>query len=166
MELDKQDLERLLANDLLVIMQEETAEAFVRKEWDGKAWPPRKYEDGIGSLMLRSGALRRSITVEADGNQVVINSNTLYAHIHNEGGVVQVPVTTKMRKYFWAMYKSTKEPKYKALAITKRTQLTIRIPKRQFAGVTRHTRSKWRKAVDHRLQSLDLIGSVKAKIKR
>ena len=70
-----------------------------------------------------------------------------------------------MRKYFWARYKSTKEPKYKALAITKRTQLTIRIPKRQFAGVTRHTRSKWRKAVDHRLQSLDLLSSIKAKIK-
>ena len=165
MELDKQDLERLLANDLLVIMQEETAEAFVRKEWDGKAWPPRKHEDGIGSLMLRSGALRRSITIEADGNQVVINSSTLYAHIHNEGGVVQVPVTTKMRKYFWARYKSTKEPKYKALAITKRTQLTIRIPKRQFAGVTRHTRKKWRESVDLRLKSLDLIGVIKAKIR-
>lgn len=165
MELDKQDLERLLANDLLVIMQEETAEAFVRKEWDGKAWPPRKHEDGIGSLMLRSGALRRSITVETDGNQVVINSSTLYAHIHNEGGVVQVPVTTKMRKYFWAMYKSTKDPKYKALAITKRTQLTIRIPKRQFAGVTRHTRRKWRESVDLRLKSLDLIGVIKAKIR-
>lgn len=51
MELDKQDLERLLANDLLVIMQEETAEAFSKKEWDGIPWTPRAQDDGIGSLM-------------------------------------------------------------------------------------------------------------------
>ncbi len=165
MELDKEDLERLLANDLLVIMQEETAEAFSKKEWDGIPWTPRAQDDGIGSLMIRSGALRRSIIIEAEGNHVIVSSNTLYANIHNSGGVVHPSVTPKMRKYFWAMYKETKKEMWRALALTKKKRLTIRIPKRQFAGVTRHTERKWQEAVDLRLKSLDLIGAIKAKIK-
>nr|DAQ72733.1 MAG TPA: tail morphogenesis protein [Caudoviricetes sp.] len=165
MELDKQDLERLLANDLLVIMQEETAEAFTKKEWDGKRWKERAHDYGVGSLMIRDGTLKRSIIIEAEGNRVVINSNTLYANIHNAGGVIHTPVTDKMRRYFWAIYYKTKEPMYKALALTKKQTLTIRIPKRQFAGVTAKTKRKWRESVDLRLKSLDLIGAIKAKIR-
>lgn len=165
MELKAQELERLLANDLLVIMQEETADAFSKKEWDGIPWTPRAQDDGIGSLMIRSGALRRSVIIEADGNHVIVSSNTLYANIHNSGGVLHPEVTPKMRRYFWAMYHKTKLPKWKALALTKKKQLTIRIPKRQFAGVTRDTERKWQEAVDQRFRTLNLLGEIKSHIK-
>lgn len=165
MNLDKQAIEQLLANDLCVIMQGETDQAFRQKEFDGEKWSPRKEEDGIGSLMIHSGALRRSIIVEADGNQVTIRSNMLYANIHNLGGVINVPISDKMRKYFWAMYHKKKLTKWKALALTKKKQLTIRIPRRQFAGITRQTERKWQEAVDLRLKHLNIIGAIKAEIK-
>lgn len=154
--IDGKKLERLLVNDLLVILQQESSEAFQNKAWDGEAWAPRKRDDGIGSLMLRSSALRRGLRLKTVGN---------YANIHNQGGVIRTKVTPEMRKAFWAKWYDTKEAYWKALALTKKNNFTICIPKRQFIGVTSQTQQRWEKAFEERCKALNLIKIIKDNIK-
>lgn len=85
------------------------------------------------TTMVKTGNLRRAIKkIYVTANRIVVGvaKNIPYARIHNEGGTV--PITPKMRRYFWAMYKKTGQDKYKWMAITKKTH--IEIPKRQFIG--------------------------------
>lgn len=163
--IDAKKLERLLLNDLLVILQQESSEAFQNKAWDGEAWAPRKQDDGIGSLMVRSSALRRGLRLKTVGNKVIVESDVPYANIHNQGGVIQTKVTPEMRKAFWAKWYDTKEVYWKALALTKKSSFTIRIPKRQFIGVTSQTQQRWEKAFEKRCKALNLIKIIKDNIK-
>ncbi|WP_406629494.1 phage virion morphogenesis protein [Ornithobacterium rhinotracheale] len=100
------------------------------------AWPKRK--DTLPHKMLSlSYTLKNSIKISrADFEQVIISAGEgiPYAAIHNEGGNITIPVTKKMRKYFWAMYKKTGEERYKRMAITKKDFLSVHIPKRQYIG--------------------------------
>lgn len=100
------------------------------------AWPKRQ-DDLPHKLLSQSLALRASVKVtRADMKQVVVRAGEglPYAEIHNEGGTISVPVTERMRRYFWYLFKKTGEDKYKWMALTKKERLTIRIPKRQFIG--------------------------------
>ena len=104
--------------------------------------------------MLRSGALRASISSEVAGSRLTFGSSLPYASLHNAGGTITV--TPKMLKFFWAMYyraagniKKTKKGKAskaaKSVAATeeagywKRMALMkvgkkLNIPQRQFLG--------------------------------
>ncbi|WP_454978121.1 phage virion morphogenesis protein [Capnocytophaga ochracea] len=87
--------------------------------------------------LQQSLTLKNSLHItEQSADRVVISAGEKlpYAAIHNEGGTITVKVTEKMRKYFWAMYYKTQNNSYKAMALTKKTSLTIHIPKRQFIG--------------------------------
>lgn len=86
--------------------------------------------------------------------KVTVFDDVIYAPVHNEGGIVTVPVTAKMRRFAWAKYyalggggkgaqEGRKTPKsanpeaaarWKGLALTKKQALTINIPRRQFMG--------------------------------
>lgn len=46
-----------------------------------------------------------------------------YAHIQEEGGVI--PITPKMRRFFWAMYYKYGADMWKYLALTKKAVITI-----------------------------------------
>lgn len=84
-----------------------------------------------GNTLVKTGNLRRSVKqISVSPTRVVIGSDMPYAKIHNEGGKIEI--TPKMRRYFWAMFKKTKDVKYKAMALTKQKHLTM--PKRQFIG--------------------------------
>ena len=88
-------------------------------------------------ILNQSLVLKNSIRIsQADFEKVVISAGEglNYAAIHNEGGTITVKVTDKMRKYFWAMYKKTNEERFKWMALTKKEQFNIHIPKRQFIG--------------------------------
>lgn len=52
-----------------------------------------------------------------------INNVRNYAAIQNFGG--RIPVTGKMKSYFWAKYKETGDSKYKYMALTKKTHFVI-----------------------------------------
>ena len=102
-----------------------------------EAWEKRNQPDyrAGGAILTATGALRNSIhTIEANTNNVTIGTYAAYAKIHNEGGIITLPVTKKMKKYFWYMYKKTQNEKWKWMALTKKETLTIKIPKRQFIG--------------------------------
>lgn len=147
MKIDQRAIERKLAQRLVVILQQETDEAFRQKAFDGVAWQPTKYPVKQGSLLLRSALLRRSLSFRVNDNTVVVSSSVPYATLHNEGGVVSVPVTDKMRRFFFAMHKKSKEPRYLAMALSRKTSYSIRILRRQFVGIQGTTSQRLLKAL-------------------
>lgn len=128
---------------------------FERKAYFNEPWPLSRSPNTKGSMMARTGALRRSqqSKIRGDGD-IVFSSSLPYASIHNEGGTITV--TAKMKKYFWAMYYqasggitkkkdgtagktkknlnlSAQAQYWKGLALMK-VGSKIKIPKRQFIG--------------------------------
>lgn len=127
---------------------------FERKSFFNQKWPNTSMRNRRGSLMMRTGALRRSIRSNIQSNQIVWKSSLPYAAIHNEGG--EIMVTEKMKSFFWAMYYkssgaittkkngsrsnsqrnqklSAEAEQWKALALQK-TGNKMKIQKRQFIG--------------------------------
>ncbi len=119
---------------------------FERKGFFGNRWPETKIPNRRGSLMMRTGTLRRSIRSTIQGTTIRWTSSAPYADIQNNGG--EIVITAKMKRYFWAIYykasnagKGNKKNRnlpieaeyYKALALKKIGE-TITIPKRQFIG--------------------------------
>lgn len=68
------------------------------------------------------------------GVQIEAGKGIPYAEIHNTGGVISVRITEKARRYFWYMYRQTKENKWKWMALTKKERVRIAIPQRQYIG--------------------------------
>jgi phage gpG-like protein len=112
-------------------------------------WQERAIDDSPGrAILTQSAALRDSFKlVSSSTKQVVVGSDSKYAKIHNEGGIVHIPITKKMRKYFWYKYytiadkngnirsgSASEASMYKAIALSKKTHLTIKMPKRQMIG--------------------------------
>lgn len=99
-------------------------------------WQERNNGSDSGRAVLtKSGALRDSIKLISSSNKrVVVGSDSKYAKIHNEGGVVNIPITAKMRKFFWYKFKETGDVKFKGMALTKKAHFSFTVPKRQFMG--------------------------------
>lgn len=101
-------------------------------------------------IMIGTGSLMRSIRVEqANGRRVVVaagNSKVKYAEIHNNGGVIvgNIPITGKMKRYFWSMFYLTGDPKWKNMALSKKSSFKpkIKMPRRQFMGESQVLSSK------------------------
>ncbi len=118
-----------ILSDLRVDLTDHFDKNFSRGGFFGKKWKPRK--DGVATHLNNTGTLRRSIRSKVSGNSLTFTSSTPYSAIHNEGGTITV--TAKMKKYFWAKFKTTGLKEYKYMALMK-TGSKITIPKRQFLG--------------------------------
>jgi phage gpG-like protein len=142
------------------IVRNQALKNFDRESFDGKKWNTRKNKEGSQrNLLVMRGVLRRSLRVTREiWGDVRVGTSVPYAKIHNEGGITFPRVTKKMRRFAWAMYKkkSGKAARFedsvrdseirswraatdsasfwKGLALTKKTRLIIRIPKRQYMG--------------------------------
>lgn len=88
--------------DVKTDLMDEFDRNFERKAFFDQNWPREKYPNHTGSLLMRTGGLRRSIKAEIQGNTIRFSSSLPYAGIHNNGGTIVV--TEKMKRYFWAMY--------------------------------------------------------------
>lgn len=140
-------------NDIRIELAEEFDRNFERKAFFTKGWQRKAYNNGK-SLLLDTGALRRSIRSRLDANGITFSSSLPYAIIHNEGE--GITVTPRMKRYFWAMYMKTtggmtrtqkgtlsktrhnrqlsdQAAFYKAMAL-KRAGSKIFIPERRFLG--------------------------------
>lgn len=94
----KEVIDRSL-EDIKVEFDEEFDRNFERTAFfDEKQWPERKFDDGVGSLMQRTGGLRGSIRSRKRRDELVYSSSKPYARIHNEGG--EIKVTKKMKGTF------------------------------------------------------------------
>lgn len=101
-------------------------------------------------VLSKTSELSESIDYSVAKPSVIIKTDKPYAQIHNEGG--EIVVTSKMKKYFWAMHHQAKEAgdtdladHWKGMALAKK----IVMPKRQFIG-----------------DSEDLNNKIEAKIER
>lgn len=95
----------------------------------------RSDEDADRAILRKDLTLFDSISVtESTPEKVVVSAAAKHASIHNEGGMVNIPVTKKMRKFFWAMYYKTKKEKWKGMALTGKTHFSFKMPQRQFMG--------------------------------
>lgn len=152
--MDIKDLEKKITQDLAVELADEFDRNFERKAFFTEKWASPKINNSRGSVMNRSGNLRRSIKYNVRDGMILFSSSLAYASIHNEGG--EIIVTAQMKKYFWAMYykatggittqasggesKSKKNvkltaeaSKWKGLALMKIGQ-KIKVEKRQMVG--------------------------------
>lgn len=81
-------------------------ESFVKQGFTDRAFAPwKKTENPLAGkrTLFRTGTLQRSIRKkEVSKTRVVIEADSDYAEIHNEGGTITV--TVKMKKYFWYKY--------------------------------------------------------------
>lgn len=122
------------------------------------AWKSTNNPLSGNKTMHKSGVLMGSIhKVTESESRVVVESNTAFSEIHNNGGYIVV--TVQMKKFFWAKYyeftggiKRTKKGKVsqakanrkvsakaefcKAMALMK-VGTKIKIPQRQFMGESR-----------------------------
>lgn len=96
------DFKQKILSDLRVELLDEFDRNFERKGFFEAKWPEVRHKTTRGSLMLRSGRLRKSIRGQILSNGIGFYSSMPYASIHNRGG--KIPVTPKMRRFFWAMY--------------------------------------------------------------
>lgn len=110
--------------------------------------------------------------------RVKIVNDVPYAPVHNWGGETSPAVTPKMRRFAWAMYyQATGKPKagtkgrksaekasngaltpdaqmWRALALTKKKRLRIKIPQRQFIGQSRELEERIHADVETQIESV------------
>ena len=91
-----------IVSDVRVQLTEEFDRNFERKAFFDQPWENARGSNARGSLMMRSGKLRRSIRSSQNKNSITWSSALPYASLHNQGG--EVVVTAKMKRFFWAMF--------------------------------------------------------------
>lgn len=100
--MNPKDFTKNVLSDIRVDLTEEFDRNFERKAFFNKKWNNTKLPNQRGSLLSRSGKLRRSIMSKQTNDSVAWSSSLPYATINNEGG--EIEVTAKMKSFFWAMY--------------------------------------------------------------
>lgn len=135
------DFYKNIAADVSRELIEAWDDNFRNKAFFEKSWPETRIPNRRGSLMIRTGLLKNSIKSRLAAESVGFSSSMPYAKLHNEGGTMVV--TTKMKRFFWAMFyknggkksksQSAEAGYWKALALKKvGSKLTIK--QRQFIG--------------------------------
>jgi phage gpG-like protein len=129
------------------------------------AWPPtRRQQSGSASAAANYGPLQssrnhlyNSIKYMPADYRVKVANELPYAPVHNWGGTTNPAVTHKMRKFAWAMYYKNKSisaveaGKWRALALTKKSRLTINIPQRQFLGESAELSEQINRKIDEEI---------------
>lgn len=151
--LDANKLKADILEDMRVELSDEFDRNFERKGFFSDKWKPRAHEYRRGSLLMVSGAMRRSTQGEVSGNGVRFTSAEPYTSIHNEGG--QITVTAKMKRFFWAKYKETGDESWKFMALMKVGKV-LTIPQRQFIGDGPGTQRIIRDVIDDNLKKFNL----------
>lgn len=131
-----------------------------------------------GPLLSARNHLFNSVRYVPGDYRVKIVNDVPYAPIHNWGGETSPAVTPKMRRFAWAMYYKTggkpttgakgrksaekgqpgsigpEAAKWRALALTKKKRLHIRIPQRQFIGQSRELEERIRADVETQIETV------------
>lgn len=136
-----QQLFNQLLKDIKIELDDEFDRNFERKAFFNIAWKTAKHNT-IGSLLVRTGALRKSMfPSQLNGNTITWISSLPYADMQNSGG--KITVTQKMKNFFWYKFKvatggenknlNAEALFWKAMAL-KKVGSVIVIEKRQFIG--------------------------------
>lgn len=150
--LDANKLKADILSDMRVELSDEFDRNFERKAFFSDKWKPRSHEYSRGSLLVVTSAMRRSAQGQVSGNGVRFSSSLPYTTLHNEGG--KITVTAKMKRFFWAKYKETKEESWRRMALMKVGKV-ITMPERRFIGDGPDTQRIIRKVIDRNLQQFN-----------
>lgn len=143
--MDNNDFLNNVMRDLKVELDDEFDRNFERKAFFDRPWAPLSpnYNLSEGSMLMRTGALRRSLHSRIDGTRLIYESSLKYAGLQNYGGTVRqdfVP-SDKMRRWAWAKARERREQgdkpgeeKFRRMALAKRIRRTISVPARPFIG--------------------------------
>lgn len=142
--IDGHKLETNILKDMRVELTEEFDRNFQRKAFFSDAWKPRKDPKALGSLLVVTGAMRRSIKSEVVNHGVRFSSSLPYTTIHNEGGKGTLNVK--------AHYRTRNGKQYKVRAHRRR----FNMPKRQFIGDGKETQQLIKNVIDDNLQQFNL----------
>lgn len=103
-------------------------------------WTARRSPDKGRAILVKTGALRRSLRLRVGPDWIEISTDSPYAKAHNEGGTITQTVTPRQRRFFWAMHAAAKTSgdtaqagQWKAMALS--TTINIKVPQRQFMDV-------------------------------
>lgn len=138
---------QLLTNilkDMRVELHEEFDRNFERKAFFSDAWKPRKNPKALGSLLMVTGAMRRSIKAEVIDHGVRFSSSLPYTTIHNEGGKGTLNVK--------AHYRTRGGKRYKVRSHQRR----FNIPQRQFIGDGKDTQRIIQDVIQDNLKQFNL----------
>jgi phage gpG-like protein len=125
------DLKRKILSDMHVKLTDEFDRNFTRQGFFDKKWPPTRdpkvnAQGEKGSILIVTGAMRRSIRSEVVGDAVVFSSNLPYTALHNEGGTISG--TQNVREH-------TRKVKGKTVQVKgHQRKVHITIPERRFIG--------------------------------
>lgn len=165
-----QDFIKNILSDVRIELTDEFDKNFERKAFFDKAWENTSIPNHKGSLMMRTGKLRRSIRSKQTNNEITWSSSLPYASLQNEGG--EIIVTEKMKRFFWAMfYKangavtpsgkgkrnerlSQEAQTWKALALQK-VGAKMKVKQRQFIGDHPQLRQNIERVVDRNMKELE-----------
>lgn len=139
------ELKKDILDDLRVELTDEFDRNFERKGFFSDKWKPRAREYPRGSLLLVTGAMRRSIKSEVSSDGVRFTSAMPYTAIHNEGGTGYKMVKAHSRK-------SKKGKIYTVRA----HQRKFIMPRRQFIGDGPDTQRIIKTVIDDNLKKFNL----------
>lgn len=120
------DLLKNIITDTKVKLHDEFDRNFERKGFFNDKWKQPKLFNNRGSVMARTGKLRRGLKSKVNGTTINFSNSMPYASIQNKGG--KIVVTAKMKRFFWAMfYKSSGAIKKTKGGKTSKSQRNIRL---------------------------------------
>lgn len=143
--LDPKQLKADILEDMRVELSDEFDRNFERKGFFSDKWKPRAHDYARGSLLMQSGAMRRSTQGEVSGDGVRFFSAMPYTSLHNEGGTGYKMVKAHTRR-------SKKGKVYTVRA----HQRKFNMPQRQFIGDGPETQRIIRGVIDDNLQRFNL----------
>lgn len=105
--------------------------------------PKTRTKGDTGPLIKQTARLARAVAggreskirTEVSNNvwTMILTIMVPYAAVHEFGkSNITIPVTAKMRGFFWHMFRETGDEKYKWMALTKKTVFTITMPARPY----------------------------------
>lgn len=179
------DFVKNLIKDIAVDLNDEFDRNFERKAFFNQPWEQSKLHNPKGSLMMRTGQLRNSLSYSLGDDSITWSSSLPYASIHNEGG--EITVTAKMKSFFWAMYYkasgamtktkggkvsaskrnqnlSVEAQQWKNMALLK-IGSKIKIPQRQFIGDHPRVRERIQVVFDKHMEEVEVYFNEKFKQK-
>ena len=141
--IDTDQLKRNILSDMRVELADEFDRNFERKAFFTRKWKPRRI-NRRGSLLIVTGALRRSIKAEVKGNGVAFTSNVPYAVAHNEGLTGSMLIKAHSRRRGGKVHS------------VRAHQRRIKLPERRFIGDGPQTQKIIRNVIEDNLKDFNV----------
>lgn len=139
--LDANKLKADILSDMRVELSDEFDRNFERKGFFSEKWKPRAHDYPRGSLLMVTGAMRRSTQGEVSGDGVRFTSSLPRTELHNEGGTGYKQVRAHTRR--------SKNGKVYTVHAHQRK---FNMPQRQFIGDGPETQNIIKTVIDDNLK--------------